>query len=112
MCVIVHLGTNKNPTSRMKKKRHWTIQEDELLIKQYPEHQTTDIAILLGRPVKAIYNRTMKLGLNKTFNFIRSTNTTISRARYTTSATYSQNASNTLHRNLSRTNSHQQNIPI
>lgn len=65
----------------MKKKRHWTIEEDKLLKRYYPDHPTTELASLFNRPIKAIYNRTAKLGLTKTDEFIRSLNTRISHSR-------------------------------
>jgi hypothetical protein len=60
----------------MNKGRSWTEEEDLFLIENYPTMLTREIAEKLGRSMKAINTRAMRLGLTKTKETISETKKT------------------------------------
>lgn len=48
----------------------WTAPEVDELVRLYPNYRAEDIAFLMGRPVRSIYNKAMSLGIKKTAEFL------------------------------------------
>lgn len=55
----------------MKRKR-WTHEETETLIRLYPDTKASELAALLGHPLYSIYHRAQFLGLKKGSDFLKS----------------------------------------
>lgn len=49
----------------------WSMEDDELLIRMYPDHCASEIAAILGRTDKAVYSRARLFGLYSSMEHIR-----------------------------------------
>lgn len=56
----------------MNKRKPWTDVELAILREHYPDSQTIDIAVALGRPTYAVYNKATSLGIRKSAAFMAS----------------------------------------
>jgi hypothetical protein len=54
------------------KRGYWTPEEVEKLAKLYPHYRSEDVADLLGREKRSVYNKAMSLGIKKTAAFLAS----------------------------------------
>lgn len=56
----------------MTKRQHWTADQLFLLRRLYPDNKTEDIAPVIGRPMRSVYQKAASLGIKKSPAFIAS----------------------------------------